>query len=143
MSIKYLTMKITLLFISLFLLCINFSYAESTKICNSNNQCYEIKTNSYNNVKFTKYNRLKDLFIFKSDHATINTRISNLKLKSIRSKNMSTRTNALQERDKLVNILKNAKTIDLKDCIFTGYYSCNLYINNEDIEYFKDDIIED
>lgn len=94
-------------------------------------------------MEFVKYNRRKDLFIFKNNHGIINTKISNLKLKNIRSKNITTKTNALQERDRLINILKDTKTIDLKDCTFTGYCSCNLYINNKNIEDFKDDIIED
>lgn len=132
-----------ILFIVFFVFNTQFSYAKSVEVCDNNNQCYKTKTSSYDNVEFIKYNRRKDLFIFKNDHGIINTRISNLKLKSIRSKNISTRTNALQERDRLINILKDTKTIDLKDCTFTGYYSCNLYINNKNIEDFKDDIIED
>lgn len=132
-----------ILFIVFFVFNTQFSYAKSVEVCDNNNQCYKTKTSSYDNVEFVKYNRRKDLFIFKNDHGIINTRISNLKLKSIRSKNISTRTNALQERDRLINILKDTKTIDLKDCTFTGYYSCNLYINNKNIEDFKDDIIED
>lgn len=132
-----------ILFIVFFVFNTQFSYAKSVEVCDNNNQCYKTKTSSYDNVEFVKYNRRKDLFIFKNDHGIINTRISNLKLKSIRSKNISTRTNALQERDRLINILKDTKTIDLKDCTFIGYYSCNLYINNKNIEDFKDDIIED
>ncbi len=132
-----------ILFIVFFVFNTQFSYAKSVEVCDNNNQCYKTKTSSYDNVEFVKYNRRKDLFIFKNDHGIINTRISNLKLKSIRSKNISTRTNALQERDRLINILKDTKTIDLKDCTFTGYYSCNLYINHKNIEDFKDDIIED
>ena len=132
-----------ILFIVFFVFNTQFSYAKSVEVCDNNNQCYKTKTSSYDNVEFVKYNRRKDLFIFKNDHGIINTRISNLKLKSIRSKNISTRTNALQERDRLINILKDTKTIDLKDCTFTGYYSCDLYINNKNIEDFKDDIIED
>lgn len=136
-------MRYIISFIFLFSLYMQFSYAKSVEVCDNNNQCYKTKTSSYDNVEFVKYNRRKDLFIFKNDHGIINTKISNLKLKNIRSKNITTKTNALQERDRLINILKDTKTIDLKDCTFTGYYSCNLYINNKNIEDFKDDIIED
>ena len=133
--------QIFLLFI-LSLLFMNYSYAKDVEVCDKNGKCYKTKAQTYANVKFIKYNITNDTFIMQKDHATMNVKISNLTLNDVKSKDLKEKNKALKERRNITNLLNQAKRIDLKKCIFTGHYSCEIYLDRENMVYMQDQIID-
>lgn len=119
------------IFTLLFLFCTTFSYGEETMICDEINGCQTIKVKSYNNVQFIKYNLQNDTIIIKDKHARMNVKISNIKLNDVKSKSYRIKNKALNERKAISNILEEAQTIDLKRCIYTGYYNCEIYVDGK------------
>ena len=131
-----------LLLFVLSLFVISFSYANDVEVCVKEGKCYKTKTKSYANVNFLKYNLVNDTFIMKKDHATMNVKISNLTLNDVKSKDLKEKNKALKERRNITNLLNQAKRIDLKKCIFTGHYSCEIYLDRENMVYMQDQIID-
>ncbi len=133
--------QIFLLFI-LSLFFINYSYAKDVEVCDKNGKCYKTKAQTYANVKFIKYNITNDTFIMQKGHASMNVKASNIRLNNVKSKDIKEKNKALKERKNIQALLKEAKKIDLKNCIFTGYYSCEIYLDSEAMEYMQDQIID-
>lgn len=116
----------------------NITYSKEVWVCNNNkDDCYKIEAVSYNNVKFIKYDYITDKMIMKYKHSIINLKISNLNLTNIKSNDIKKKNQALLERKKIVNILNKAKRIDLKRCIFSGYYSCKIFVNGKILKNIK------
>lgn len=133
--------QIFLLFI-LSLFFINYSYAKDVEVCDKDGKCYTTKAQTYANVKFIKYNITNDTFIMRKGHASMNVKASNIRLNNVKSKNIKEKNKALKERRNIQALLKEAKKIDLKNCIFTGYHSCEIYLDNEALKYMQDQIID-
>ena len=67
----------------------------------------------------------------KYKHSIINLKISNLNLTNIKSKDIKEKNQALVERNKIIKLLSEARRIDLKRCVFVGYYSCEVVIDDK------------
>lgn len=118
--------------ILLYFLFINFSHAEEILICNTKKEnCYKAEAVSYNYVKFVKYNHMTDRMIMKYKHSIINLKISNLNLTNVKSKDIKEKNQALVERNTIIKLLSEARRIDLKRCVFVGYYSCEVVIDDK------------
>ena len=116
----------------LYFLFINFSYAEEILICDIKKEnCNKAEAFSYNYVKFVKYNHITDRMIMKYKHSVINLKISNLNLTDIKSKDIKEKNQALVKRNKIIKLLSEARRIDLKRCVFVGYYSCEVVIDDK------------
>ena len=133
--------QIFLLFI-LSLFFINYSYAKDVEVCDKNGKCYKTKAQTYANVKFIKYNITNDTFIMQKGHASMNVKASNIRLNNVKSKDIKEKNKALKERKNIQALLEEAKKIDLKNCIFTGYHSCEIYLDSEAMENMQDQIVE-
>ena len=131
-----------LLFFFLSLFFMNYSYSKNVEVCDKNGKCYKTKAKSYSNVKFIKYNITNDTFLMQNGHATMNVKLSNIRLNNVKSKDIKEKNKALKERKNITNLLQEAKKIDLKNCVFTGYHSCEIYLDSEAIENMQDQIID-